>query len=86
MEWSGIRAPSGDSVQEKPVRDMGGRAKGAISSILEGDELGGRGGTNTGATVTHGLVGNGELAEVVAHHVGLHLNRGEDLALVHTHD
>ena len=32
------------------------------SRLLEGDEAGGMGGPNTGPTVLHGLVGDGELA------------------------
>ena len=44
------------------------------------------GGTDTGPTVPHRLVGDAELPEVVAHHVGLDLNRGEDLAVVHAND
>lgn len=39
---------------------------------LEGDELGSVGRTDTGAAVLDGVVGDGELAEVVANHVGLH--------------
>jgi len=56
------------------------------ANLLERDELRRRGGTNTGATVTHGLVRDRELAQVVANHVGLDLNRGEDLAVVHADD
>lgn len=37
------------------------------------------GGTDTGATVLDGLVRDGELGEVVADHLGLDLNRVEDL-------
>ncbi len=37
---------------------------------LERGELGGAGGTHTDFTVANGLVGHGELAEVVADHVG----------------
>lgn len=34
----------------------------AFLRLLEGDEAGGMGGPNTGPTVLHGLVGDGELA------------------------
>merc|ERR1719500_774558 len=54
------------------------REKGLASSILrrasgpllEGDESGAVGGSNTGPTVLHGLVGDGELAQVVSSHLG----------------
>merc|ERR1712100_706102 len=48
-------------------------------------EAGRLGGTNTGGTVLHRLVGNGELTEVVSHHIGLNLNLVENLAVVHSH-
>lgn len=41
------------------------------TSLLERDEAGGVGGAQTGAAVGHGLVGDGELTEVVADHTGL---------------
>ena len=44
------------------------------------------GSTNTGLTVLHGLVGDGELAQVVADHLRLDLHSIEDLAVVHTDD
>jgi len=53
------------------------------SGLLERDELGRRGGTNTRATVAHRLVGDRELAKVVSDHVSLDLNGGEDLAVVY---
>ena len=56
------------------------------SGLLERDELGRRGRTDTGAAVPHGLVRDRELAEVVADHVGLDLDGGEDLAVVHADD
>jgi len=43
-------------------------------------------GTNTGATVTNGLVGHGELANVVVDHLGLDLDLVEDLAVVNAND
>ena len=55
------------------------------SSLLERHEAGRLGGTNTGGTVLHRLVGNGELTEVVSHHIGLNLNLVENLAVVHSH-
>jgi hypothetical protein len=39
--------------------------------LLEGDESGGVGGTNTRATVLDGLVGDGELTQVVTNHLRL---------------
>merc|ERR1712194_257732 len=57
----------------------------ARSNLLERDELGRRGSTDTGPTVTDRLVRDAELGQIVAHHVGLDLNRGEDLAVVHAH-
>merc|ERR1712139_494559 len=56
------------------------------SSLLERHEAGRLGGTNTGGTVLHRLVGDGELTEVVSDHVGLNLNLVEDLAVVHAND
>jgi len=44
------------------------------------------GGTNTGATVLDGLVGDGELTEVVTNHLGLDLDLVEGLAVVDTND
>ena len=44
------------------------------------------GGTDTGATVVHRLVGEGELAKVVADHLGLDLDGVESLAVVDTND
>lgn len=56
-----------------------------ISRLLEGDEPGG-GGTETGTTVSDGLVGDGELSEVVAGHLGLDLNGGERLSVLRRSD
>lgn len=55
------------------------------SRLLEGDEPGG-GGTETGTTVSDGLVGDGELSEVVSSHLGLDLDGGERLSVVNTTD
>merc|ERR1719234_509683 len=54
--------------------------------LLEGDESGAVGGTNTGPTVLHGLVGDGELSQVVSNHLWLHLNLCEDLAVVNSNN
>ena len=54
--------------------------------LLEGDEPGGVGGSDTGATVLDRLVCDGELAEVVSHHLGLDLHLVKGLAVVHAHD
>ena len=43
-------------------------------------------GTDTRPTVLDGLVGDGELGEVVANHLGLDLNLVEGLAVVHPND
>ena len=43
-------------------------------------------GTDTGTTVVNGLVGKGELAEVVTDHLRLDLNSVEGLAVVDTDD
>merc|ERR550519_199809 len=66
------------------------REKGLASSILrrasgpllEGDESGAVGGSNTGPTMLHRLVGDGELPQVVSDHLWLHLNLCEDFAVV----
>merc|ERR1719487_1675752 len=73
---------SRESVHAEPNK----KAKLPRPSSLERDELGRRGGTDTGAAVAHGLVRDRELAQVVAYHVGLHLHGGEDLAVVHAND
>src|SRR3972149_5103645 len=51
-------------------------------SSLERQELRRAGGADTGARVLDGLAGRGELAEVVAEHVGLHIDVLELLARV----
>ena len=48
----------------------------------EGSELGTSGGTMTDLSVTDGLVGEGELSEVVSAHVGSNLNGGPVLSTV----
>ena len=52
---------------------------------LEGNETGGVGGTNTGTTMLHRLVGDGELAQVVTNHFGFDFNLIEGLSAVNTH-
>ena len=42
-----------------------------IMSLFEGDEPWRVGGADTGATVLHRLVGDGELPQVMADHLGL---------------
>lgn len=56
-----------------------------LSPLLEGDKSGGVGGANAGPAVLHRLVGDGELAQVVADHLGFDLHLVEGLAVVHTH-
>ena len=48
----------------------------------ERGELRGSGGTDTDLTVANRLVGHGELGEVVANHIGLHLDRVPVLATI----
>ena len=48
------------------------------SALLEWDESGGVSGTDAGATVLHGLVSDGEFTEVVANHLGLDFNLGDE--------
>ena len=54
--------------------------------LFEWDESRGVSGTDTGATVTNGLVSHGELANVVVDHLGLDLDLVEDLAVVNAND
>ena len=54
--------------------------------LLERDETRRVGGTDTGTTVVHRLVGEGELTEVVTDHLRLDLNSVEGLAVVDTDD
>jgi len=44
------------------------------------------GSSDTGPSVLHRLVRDGELSKIVSDHLGLDLHLGEDLAVVHTHD
>merc|ERR550519_2971528 len=70
------------------------REKGLASSILrrasgpllEGDESGAVRGSDTGPTMLHRLVGDGELSQVVSDHLWLHLNLCEDLAVVNSNN
>lgn len=55
-------------------------------NLLEGNETRRVGGTDTGATVLDGPVGDGELGQVVADHLGLDLDLVELLARVDTND
>uniref|UniRef100_A0A8I5TF45 Uncharacterized protein n=1 Tax=Pongo abelii TaxID=9601 RepID=A0A8I5TF45_PONAB len=50
--------------------------------LLERDETGGVGGPDAGPAVLYGLVGDGELAQVVADHLRLDLHLVEGLAVV----
>ena len=43
------------------------------SALLEGDEAGAVGGAQAGPPVQGGLVGDGELGQVLANHLGLNL-------------
>merc|ERR1712142_1099718 len=52
--------------------------------LLEGDEPGGVGSSDTGTAVLHRLVGDAELAQVVSNHVRLDLHLVEDLSVVDT--
>jgi len=53
---------------------------------VKGDEAGRVGGSDSGASVAHGLVRDGELAEVHADHLGLNLHAAEHLAVVDSDD
>merc|ERR1719384_1240661 len=57
-----------------------------VVPLLEGDESGAVGGSNTGPTVLNRLVGDGELAQVVSNHLWLDLNLCEDLAVVNANN
>jgi hypothetical protein len=54
--------------------------------LLERNETGRVGGTDTGTTVLDGLVGDGELSKVVSNHLGLDFDLVEGLAVVDTND
>lgn len=53
--------------------------------LLEGDEMGGVGGSDAVLAELHGLVADGELAQVVADHLGLDFDLGENLVAVDAH-
>merc|ERR1719411_1674440 len=54
--------------------------------LLQRDESGGVGGSNTGSSVLNRLVGDGELSQIVADHLWLDLHLGEDLPVVDTNN
>ena len=56
-----------------------------LDDLLQRDEAGRVGGSNTGTTVTDGSVRNGELSEVEADHLHLNIYHVEHLAVVHSH-
>lgn len=56
------------------------------SLLLERDKAGRLGTTDTGATVLGGLVGDGELAEVVTDHLSTNFDVGELLTVVDTNN
>merc|ERR1719222_560552 len=56
----------------------------ASGPLLEGDESRAVRGSDTGPTMLHRLVGDGELSQVVSNHFGLHLNLCEELAVVNS--
>ena len=71
--------------QQKDAKEMKGHGnivQPTIGRLFEGDESRAVGGTNTGATVPDGLVGDGELAKVVANHIRLHKQSVEERARV----
>ena len=53
--------------------------------LFERDESARVGRADTRASVPHRFVGDGEITEVVAHHLWLDFNAVESLAVVHTH-
>lgn len=55
-------------------------------TLLEGDEAGAVGGTQSWLSVSGGNVGHGELGEVVAGHLGPDLDGVEDLSVVDGND
>merc|ERR1719153_227797 len=57
-----------------------------VLRLLEGDESGAVGGSDTGPTVLHRLVGDGELAQVMSNRLWLDLNLCEDLAVVNSNN
>ena len=58
---------------------------GMMPALLERDETGGVSGTDTGTSVLHGLVGDRELAKVVADHLGLDFNLQNNSCVIHLH-
>lgn len=60
-----------------------GRQQKPTPNLLQRDESRRVGGADSGAAVSHGSVGDGELAQVVAHHLGLDVDVVEHLAVVH---
>merc|ERR1719193_1201300 len=54
--------------------------------LLQRDESGGVSSSNSWPSVLHRLVRDGEFAQVVAHHLWLDLNLGENLAVVYTNN
>merc|ERR1719443_2290760 len=60
--------------------------KGPSEPTLQRDEGGRLRGAHARTAVLDGLVGDGELGEVVADHLGLHLNVDVLLAVVDAHD
>ena len=61
-----------------------GKSNRTTLHLLERDESGGVGGSDTGASVSDGSVSDGELAKVVADHLGADINMVEHLAVVHS--
>jgi len=64
----------------------GSSAQRTAACLLEGDETGRVGGTNTRTRVSNRGIGDGELTEVTANHLGLHLDGDEGLTVVNTDD
>jgi len=58
------------------------KKKQSTKHLLEGDESGRVGRTNSGASVSDGSVSDGELTKVVSHHLGLDIDVVEHLAVV----
>jgi len=54
-------------------------------ALLERDELGRAGCTNTGATVLDRLVSDGELAQIVTNHIRLDFHLREVETVIHAH-
>jgi len=53
-------------------------------NLLQRDESGGVGRTNTRSAVSDRSVGNGELTQIVTNHIGLDVHNVEHLAVVHS--